>query len=167
MRYGHFLATAASTLLLALLLGACAAPVFHNVQRAVAIAAIDVQANGDAYAGTEILWGGRIVRVENLERTTEVEVVSYPLDRDRQPRTEDPTQGRFLLILPGFAEPFDYQAGRHLTVHGVLAGTRSGRVQEHEYLYPVVEPRVVHVWPWGFMFDRRPRISIGIGARIR
>jgi outer membrane lipoprotein len=167
MCHGQTLAAAAAALLLAALLAGCAAPVFRNVQNVVAVAPIDVQANGDAYTGAEILWGGRIVRVENLDRTTEVEVVSYPLDRHRQPRVEDPTQGRFLLVIPGFAEPFDYQAGRHLTVHGVIAGTRSGWVQEHEYPYPLVDARVVHVWPWGFMFDRKPNIRIGIGVRIR
>ena len=149
------------------LLGGCAAPLFHNIQHAIDVAPTDVQANEGEFRGREILWGGRIVRVENLERTTEVEIVSYPLDRDRQPRTGNPTQGRFLLVLPGFAEPFDYQPGRHLTVHGVLSGTRHGWVQEHEYVYPLVDARMVHVWPWGFMFDKRPQISIGIGARIR
>jgi outer membrane lipoprotein len=39
-------------------------------------------------------------------------------------------------------------------------------VQEHDYLYPRLRAGAVNVWPWGFMFDKRPRISIGVGARI-
>ena len=166
MRHRHSWSIAAFVLVLAAMAGGCATPVFNNLPHTVGVAPHDVQAGVADYSGREILWGGRIVRVQNLEYTTEVEVVSYPLDRERQPRTDLPTQGRFLLALPGFAEPYDYQAGRHLTVHGVLAGMRSGRVQDHEYLYPLVNARAVHVWPWGFMFDKKPQISIGVGAHI-
>ncbi len=149
------------------LLGGCATPVFKDVAQHVDIAATDVQQAPERYAGAEIVWGGRIVGVENREDTTEVEVVSYPLDRDQQPLTDAPTQGRFLLVLPGYVEAFDYPVGRHLSVHGQLAGTRVGRVQDHEYVFPLVRAREVHVWPWGFMLDRKPRVSIGVGVGIR
>ena len=129
--------------------------------------ASDVQQNPETYRGAEVVWGGRIVAVENRPDTTEVEVVAYPLDRDQQPMPEAPAQGRFLLVLPGFVEPFDYPAGRHLTVHGVLAGTRVGHVQEHAYLFPLVRARAVNVWPWGFIFDKKPRVSIGVGIGAR
>lgn len=154
-------------LLLCVLLSSCATPVFRDVDNVVRVTPADVQQQPEGFRGAEVVWGGRIVAVENREDTTEVEVVAYPLDRDQQPSPEQPTEGRFLLVLPGFVEPFDYPHGRHLTVHGVLAGTRVGRVQEHEYLYPLVRARAVHVWPWGFIFDKKPRVSIGIGARIR
>ena len=42
-----------------------------------------------------------------------------------------------------------------------------GHVQEQPYLFAVVRGRDVHVWPWGFMFDRRPRVHVGVGVRIR
>lgn len=148
------------------LLCACATPVFRDVDHAVEVTASDIQQNSDAYRGAEVVWGGRIVAIENRTETTEVEVVAYPLDRDQQPMPEAPSQGRFMLVLPGFVEPLDYAAGRHLTVHGVLAGTRVGHVQERAYLYPMVRAMDVKVWPWGFIFDKKPRISIGIGARI-
>ncbi len=160
-----------SRLLLALLLSAalasCATPVFRDTGNSIAATPADVQQQPEDFRGAEVVWGGRIVAVENREETTEVEVVAYPLDRDQQPSPEEPTQGRFILVLPGFVEPFDYPAGRHLTAQGVLSGTRVGRVQEHEYVYPLVRARAVHVWPWGFIFDKKPRVTIGVGARIR
>ncbi len=152
---------------LAALLAGCATPVFKDATYRADLAASDVQAAPDGLQGTEVLWAGRIIAVENRADTTEIEIVSYPLDRDRAPITDAPTQGRFILVLPGYAEAADYQAGRHLTVHGVLAGVRVGRVQEAEYVYPLVRGRAVHVWPWGFMLDRRPRVSIGVGVGIR
>lgn len=158
---------ALSAVLCSILITGCATPVFKDVAQRVDVSASDVQQAPERYSGAEIVWGGRIVGVENREDTTEVEVVSYPLDRDQQPIVEASTQGRFLLVLPGYVEALDYPVGRHLSVHGQLAGTRVGRVQEHEYVYPLVRGRAVNVWPWGFMLDRKPRVSIGVGVGIR
>lgn len=145
---------------------ACATPVFNDTGNLSAVVASDVQQSPDRYAGTEVIWGGRIIKVENREQTTEVEIVAYPLDRDQQPQPDSPTVGRFMLVLPGFVEPFDYPAGRHLSVRGVIDGARLGHVDEHDYLYPLLRAKEVTVWPWGFMFDKRPRVSVGVGVRI-
>lgn len=154
-------------LLLCAMLASCATPVFRDTGGAIAVTPADVQQQPENFQGAEVVWGGRIVAVENHEDSTDVEVVAYPLDRDQQPSPEEPTLGRFMIVLPGFVEPYDYPAGRHLTVQGVLSGTRTGRVQEHDYVYPLVRASAVHVWPWGFIFDKKPRVTIGIGARIR
>jgi outer membrane lipoprotein len=149
-----------------LALASCATPAFKDVDAAIAIVPADVQQSADRYTGAEVVWGGRIIAVENREQTTEVEIVAYPLDRDQQPMPDAPTVGRFILVLPGFVEPYDYPAGRHLSVHGIVAGTRIGRVDAHDYLYPMLRAREVTVWPWGFMFDKKPRVSLGVGVRI-
>jgi len=151
----------------AALLAGCATPPIRDTAQVSALTPLDVQQGGPAADGTEVLWGGRIVAFDNRADHAEIEVVAFPLARDQSPLTEAPSEGRFLLVLPGYVESADYAVGRHLTVRGLLAGTREGKVQEYAYLYPVVRGRDVHVWPWGFMFDRRPRVSIGIGVGIR
>ncbi|MFA7321875.1 MAG: Slp family lipoprotein [Dokdonella sp.] len=151
----------------ALLLGACAAPVFRNVGNLSPIMPSDVQQSPERHLGSDVVWGGRIIGVANREQTSEVEVIGYPLDRDQQPMPDAPTVGRFIIVLPGFVEPFDYPAGRHLSVHGRVSGTRLGQVEEHEYLYPLLQAREVKVWPWGFIFDKKPRINVGVGVMIR
>jgi len=148
-------------------MSACATPVFKDVAHVARVSPVDVQQAPERYSGATIVWGGRIVGFDNLEDRSEVEVVAFPLDRDQQPLTDAPSEGRFLLVLPGYVEALDYEVGRHLSVHGTLAGTRVGRVQEHVYVYPLVRGEHVHVWPWGFMLDRKPRISIGVGVGIR
>ncbi len=155
-----------SLLLTCLALAACATPAFKNVGNPVAIVPSDVQQSADRYAGSEVIWGGRIIGVENRELTTEVEVIGYPLDRDQQPMPDAPTVGRFIIVLPGFVEPLDYPAGRHLSAHGIVSGTRLGHVDEHEYLYPLLRAQEINVWPWGFMFDKKPRVGIGIGVSV-
>lgn len=153
-------------LLASVILGACATPAFRNVDNVVAIAPSDVQQAPDLHVAAEVVWGGRILGVGNRENTTEVEVIGYPLDRDQQPLTELSTVGRFILILPGFVEPLDYPVGRHLSVLGVVSGTRAGQVDQHDYLFPLLQAREVTVWPWGFMLDKKPRVHIGVGVRI-
>ena len=145
---------------------ACATPAFKDAGNSIAIMPSDVQQSADRYSGSEVVWGGRITAVTNREQTTEVEVIGYPLDRDQQPVPDAPTVGRFIMVLPDFVEPLDYPVGRHLSVVGIVSGTRPGHVVEREYLYPLLRAREIKVWPWGFMFDKKPRVSIGVGVRI-
>ena len=153
--------------LFASLLGACAAPVIRDTASVVALRPLDVQQDPARNEGAEVLWGGRIVAFDNRTDHAEIEVVSYPLARDQSPLNDAPSEGRFVLVLPGYVEALDYAVGRHLTVRGRLAGSREGLVQEHPYVYPVLRGVDVHVWPWGYMLDRRPRVSIGVGVGIR
>ncbi len=153
--------------LASLILSACATPAFRNVGNVVGIVPSDVQQSPNRDIGAEVVWGGRILAIENREQRTEVEVIAYPLDRDQQPLSEASTVGRFILILPGFAEPLDYPVGRHLSVHGIVSGTRQGQVDQHAYVFPLLRAREVTVWPWGFMLDKKPRVHIGVGVQIR
>ncbi|MGB0134312.1 Slp family lipoprotein [Dokdonella sp.] len=154
-----------SVIALALALSAgCAAPVFRDVANTLQIAPIDVQQSPDAYAGAEILWGGRIVSMEIAEGNTRMEVIAFPLNRAQQPAPDADSIGRFMLIVPGLANPLEYAPGRHLTTQGVITGIWSGIVDGREYPYPAIQASAVNIWPWGFMFDSQPRISIGIGV---
>ncbi|HNR91352.1 MAG TPA: Slp family lipoprotein [Dokdonella sp.] len=161
------LRTLGSAMLVAATLVGCATPPIRDTARVVALRPLDVQQQPARDDGAEVLWGGRIVAFDHRSGHAEIEVVSYPLARDQSPLTEAPSEGRFMLQLSGFVEPLDYAVGRHLTVRGILAGTHAGMVQEQPYLYPVVRGREVHVWPWGFMLDRRPRVHVGVGVRVR
>lgn len=154
-------------LLLAAALTGCATPPIRDTANVSTLRPLDVQQQPTRNDGAEVLWGGRIVAFDHRSGHAEIEVVSYPLARDQSPLTEAPSEGRFMLVLSGFVEPLDYAVGRHLTVRGTLAGMHEGLVQEQPYVYPVVQGREVHVWPWGFMLDRRPRVHVGVGVRVR
>ena len=119
-------------------------------------------ANEDDLGEPVVLWGGMIVEVANRERSTEVEVLAYPLDARQRPQLERATEGRFIAVLPGFVEPLDYPAGRFVTLRGRLVGTRAGRIGERDYVYPIVGVQAAHVWHRDFRTDG-PRVSIGIG----
>lgn len=109
-----------------------------------------------------VRWGGMIVEVRNRENFSEIEVLAYPLDRKFRPVLKAPTEGRFVAVMPGYVERYDWPQGRFLTVHGTVTGTREGLIDEKLYVYPVVEVQGSQLWPAGFQ-NRGPRFSFGIG----
>ena len=104
-----------AALLLAALAGCASAPI-RDTAGVIAVRPLDVQQQPVRADGTEVLWGGRIVAFEQRTDHAEIEVVAYPLARDQSPLTEAPSEGRFLLVIPGYAEPLDHAVGRHLSV---------------------------------------------------
>lgn len=150
---------------LAALLAACATqPPIDATNARTDWSPIDA-ANAPRSAGQDVLWGGMIVAVENLRDSSEIEVLAYPLDAKQRPLLKAPTLGRFIAVLPGYVERFDYPEGRFLTLRGSVAGTREALIDQRPYLYPVVATDDVHLWPENFQ-NSGPRFSIGIGVGV-
>ena len=128
----------------------------------------EIASQPERYHDAELLWGGKILDVRNLETTTEVQIVAYPMDDAQRPDQRAPTQGRFIIVLPGYVEPLDYPAGRFVTVRGRASGTRVGHVDDHDYVFPLVGDATVHLWPVNFPYERgRVSLGIGVGVGIR
>jgi outer membrane lipoprotein len=131
-----------------------------------------VSATG-AHSGALQRWGGTLVATRNLPDSTELEVISYPLNRCGKPRVGEAPTGRFLVHSRGFLEPMDYQPGRQVTATGLIADTREGQVGDAPYRFPVLNDGKVRLWPSAEqMADEdvfpypypRPWVSIGIGG---
>jgi outer membrane lipoprotein len=117
--------------------------------------------------GREVAWGGTIVNATNLTDSTQFEVVAYPLDHNNRPQSDAGPLGRFLIVHPGYLETADYAPGRLVTVAGTVTGTRSGKVGEAQYVYPVVAANRMHLWvPETQRHHQEPRIHFGIGIGI-
>jgi outer membrane lipoprotein len=160
-RYG------ASALTLALV--ACAPPpVLKPLQTPQDIAPDMAAAMPEAYRGAEILWGGRIVEVRNRAETSEIVILAYPLDSSQRPRPKEPSQGRFIAVLQGYVESYDYPHDRFLTVSGKVDGSLGENVDEQPYVYTLVRAEGVHLWPAGFE-NSAPQVhfSIGVSGAIR
>jgi len=125
----------------------------------------DIARSSDAGDGHQALWGGLIIAARNLEKTSELEILSYPLDRRQRPDTSRPPQGRFLTVIEGYLETGDYAEGRMATVAGPVVGKREGKIGESGYTYPVIEttPEFLHLWPTG-RSETEPRLNFGIGV---
>jgi outer membrane lipoprotein len=151
---------------LLLLLTACAsAPSFNTLNVDPLLTPQKVTANPQPATGKSVQWGGTIVSTANLQNSTQIEVLAYPLDSDGRPKTDATAQGRFILERSGYLEPASYAAGRQVTVVGTLSGTRTGRVGEADYVYPVVAAKQLHLWSTERSFGGASTIfGIGVGA---
>jgi outer membrane lipoprotein len=105
-------------------------------------AALDQAARGE-----RVRWGGTIVVTTPDEEETCFEIIDHPLDGQGRPRQTDQTAGRFMACAPGFFDPGVYRLGREVTVVGVLAEPRTGKIGDHTYQYPRAVAEIVYLWP--------------------
>jgi outer membrane lipoprotein len=162
--------TVATRILLpALLLGlaACApAPIYKVAPGTVAATPMQVAQAPEQYAHGQVIWGGRVVGVRNLPDRSEIEILAYPLDASQRPKFGAGGSGRFIAVLPGYAEPMNYPAGAPITVDGQLDGSRAGKVGEADYVFPLVRAAQSHVWTADEMRSGHPNVRFGVGVGI-
>jgi len=123
-----------------------------------------VAADDEKYRTTRIQWGGIIVKARNLQHTTELELIAYPLGMSGQPDTTALPQGRFIATKAGYLETVDYAKGRLATLDGVVSGIRDGKVGDADYRYPTIDVDSIKLWPQDYGSARRPRVHFGIGV---
>ena len=111
-------------------------------------------------------WGGTLVDTRHLTDTTELELVSYPLDNCGRPQFDEPSTGRFVVVSPGYLETADIRPGQALTATGRLIGIRDGTVAGAPYRFPLLEDPAPRLAPDARVGDlrQRPVFSVGVGA---
>jgi outer membrane lipoprotein len=154
---------------LTLALVACTPPPVLKPKETPQNIAPDMAAAAPAlYRGAEILWGGRIVEVRNRADASEIVIVAYPLDSGQRPRSKEPSQGRFIAVLEGYVESYDYPHDRFLTLSGKVDGSLAEDVDEQPYVYTIVRAEGLHLWPVGFEKSAPDvHFSIGVSGAIR
>lgn len=105
-----------------------------------------VQANPDAYKGKKVIWGGIIMSSKNLAKKTVIEVLQTPLDISDMATDKERSQGRFLVESPVYLDTYLYDAGKEITVAGIIKGIAVQKIGERDYAYPVLEPLEIRVF---------------------
>lgn len=148
-------------------LAGCATPVLKDAPASSPTVA-EVAAAPERYHDGEVVWGGKIIALANLAETTEVQLVAYPLARGQRPDTRAASQGRFVLVLPGYVEAMDYPSGRWLSVRGRVTGSEVRTIDRRDVVHPRVYGSEVHLWPREFPDDRGHwSVGVGLGVGIR
>ena len=96
--------------------------------------------------GKKVMLGGVIVRTDNYEEGSEVEVVQKELDHTDYPYSGDESGGRYIFIYKGFLEPEIYAEKRKVTGAGRFLGIRQGKVGERAYSFPLIEVEELKLW---------------------
>ena len=119
--------------------------------------------NPEAYRGKIVIWGGEIIETTNQkDGTTLIIVLQRPLDWTQEPKFQH-SEGRFLLLVEGYADPYVFRRGRRVTVAGEIVGRKVMRLGELEYSYPLLQSKQIYLWgeyyyppypypdyPWGY-----------------
>jgi len=135
-------------ILFLLLLAGCAHPISEGLRNQVdpALSLRQILQSPNAYVGKKVVLGGMIVKTRNLENVTEIEVVEKELDSFGYPSFDDESQGRFLFRKQGYLEAEIFARGRLVTGGGTLVETKSGKIGEVEYEFPVIEVEELKLW---------------------
>ena len=147
------------------LLASCATtPDFDTTQVDQTLTPQSVIAEPEISHGKIALWGGTILDIHNLENSTQIEVLAYPLNTSHRPALDNQPLGRFIIQHKGYLEPTNFAQGRLLTVLGSVAGSQSGKVGESSYTYPVINAQQLHLWS---LYDDQTNTSFHFGVGIR
>jgi outer membrane lipoprotein len=150
-----------------LTLVACApAPIYQPAPGTLAVPPQQVALTPERYGNAGVIWGGRIVGVQNFADHSEIELLAYPLDGSQRPRINDTGNGRFIALMPGYVEPLDYPAGSLMTLTGHLSGTRAGKVGQADYMFPLVRVDASHVWTAEELRSSRSNVHFGLGLGV-
>jgi outer membrane lipoprotein len=120
----------------------------------------------ESYRGKKILTGGQILAANAREGETWVEVLQKPLDWQNKPKDTDESYGRYLVRIPGFADPAIYSPGKKITVLGEVEGKKVQRLREMDYTYPVVFPLEHYLWKSEADGGSGFHLGIGVGVEI-
>lgn len=111
-----------------------------------------------------VLWGGTILDTQNLKDSTQIEMLSYPLDSSSKPRLDKKPQGRFIIRQQGYLEPEAFSQGRLLSVMGKVGDKMSGKVGDSDYIYPLIHAQQLRLW--SSRGQGRTNFQFGIGIHL-
>jgi len=151
-----------------IILASCASgPQFPTEQVNTSLQPKQAAQSSETLVGERVIWGGVVLATRNLEKTSELEVLAYPLDEfNQKPETGDSPLGRFLVSLSGYLETADYGKGRLVTVTGRFSEIEQGKVGQAPYTYPVIEAADMYLWPRDSGV-RGPNFRFGVGVIFR
>jgi outer membrane lipoprotein len=134
---------------LAFMISGCGHVISENLRKEAdpALTFREVFSNPSAYRGKQVIWGGEIIETVNQkEGSTLIEVLQRPLTLMGEPRENAGTEGRFMILIENYLDPYIYKTGRKITVAGEVAGEKVKPVGEMDYRYPLLVSRQIHLW---------------------
>lgn len=99
----------------------------------------------ELYVGQESRFGGKVVKVTNLNGKTRMEIATQPLDDTARPRLGAASTGRIYADINHFVDPVDVN-NQYVTVLGTLKGTEKGVIGQANYKFIVVDVHGYQRW---------------------
>lgn len=100
-----------------------------------------------AYKEMPFRWGGTIINIKNTEKSSQAQILFYPLNRYGRPRTDRKTEGRFAITSTQFLDPAIYKEGAEITITGILFDEIKQKIGEKTLTLPLISVEQIHLWP--------------------
>jgi len=123
---------------------------------------LELQEKPKDHVGEVVILGGKIIETQVKPEYSEITVLQLPLGGGDRPRVGDQSKGRFLIRAKQLLDPAVYTEGTAITVVGKLVGSEARKVGEFKYVYPVLEPIEIKLWPKDN--GGSPSVHFGIGV---
>jgi len=124
----------------------------------------ELQENPDQSIDEIVLFGGKIIETKVTPTSSELIVLQMPLDKKSRPVNLDQSKGRFLVRSEQFLDPAIYQKGVLLSTVGVVKGSQTHAIGGFNYVYPLLEPIEIKLWPEDIQGSPRLHFGIGVGT---
>lgn len=106
-----------------------------------------VQQSPNLYKGKSVVWGGEIIQTTNQkDGTTLMEVFQRALGLRGEPKETTASEGRFLVLIEKYLDPYLFRKGRKITVAGEIQGEKIQPIGEMEYRYPLILSKQIYIW---------------------
>lgn len=94
----------------------------------------------------QVRFGGKVLKATALKNQTKVEIMSLSVAAlSAKPVLDSVAQGRFIAYLDGFVDPQSLQ-DQYITVKGKLTAQQQGKIDQADYVYPVVQVSAFKQW---------------------
>jgi outer membrane lipoprotein len=108
---------------------------------------IQVYQNPNIYKGKLVVWDGEIIEtVIQKDGTTEIEVLQRPLGWKGEAKGILAPEGRFLIRIDKYLDPYVYRKARKITVAAEILGEKIKSLYEKEYRYPLLSSKQIYLW---------------------
>lgn len=108
----------------------------------------EVRDNEMLNRGKLFIGGGIIVKTEATQEGSLIEAIYVPVNSMGYLKNLSVTDGRFLALYRGkeLLDPLIFRKKREITFAGEFTGTRKGKIDEAEYIYPFFEIKQIYLW---------------------
>jgi outer membrane lipoprotein len=109
---------------------------------------MEIKENLPLNKGRLFILGGVIVKTTINSEGSLIEAIYVPVDSRGYLESLNTADGRFLAIYSSkdLLDPVIFREQREVTLAGELIGTRSGKIDEMDYVYPLFEITEIYLW---------------------
>jgi outer membrane lipoprotein len=104
------------------------------------------QSDASCQKGKLVRWGGAIISNRSSNSGSRIEILAKQLSASARPSQSNDYIGRFIAESSSYIEPAIFKPGKSITILGEIMTCFKGKIDERDYVFPVVKIKGKHLW---------------------